>query len=673
MTPEALKPYLRPGTALHDHVLSLMRQRATLAHNAISTRFDRWNQVERALRLYVRPEDVDRLSKELPFSPQGIYVPYLYAQGKALETQYWSMLAHREHIVPIEPRSPEDVLPGIKMSLHLDWQIANTRSLLEMWAWIKACMAFGGAAIKRRFVRHRAPVWRNYQGVNIRIEELVYEGNELTLIDPYRMLPDPSFPFSDATTRGEFFGYTYDLGHDRLEHMVDESGWINVPALKRRVKAFTRSDGIWLVDGRFNTARNAAIGAPEPEGDLAGTSIFEGASNNFRQGNHTVPHRMTEFWWRCVPQDLMAAAKAAGVPERTRQEFFGSRKAELWTTTIGDGAVVVELDPWTQQVNPPIYTIEADPDLLSQFNPGPLELMIPAQIQANWLWHTHIDDRRRHIRPDILIDPKYVELDHVLAPGGGRVMMRTREGSGQPLENVFAQVARGDTTASGVNDMHELLDFHERLGGAGPNMMGQAETGRRTATETSRKNQVGAARVAMAFEIMSHGGMRDLFLGMIQDTQRFMSQETWIRVLGGVGQELGYLEQQGQIDQSGGRSFVSVSPDQIQGNFDFGVMDGSPDMNGPMASPLWMQVIGVSGQHPMLAQSVDVRRVFTQLLRTLGIRNPSQFFLDRTSIPGMPPSGGAEMPPPDVQVVPPGDTDELFREEERGNLVGVTL
>ena len=671
-TPEALRRYLRPGTPLHDHLLDLLRQRATVSYNAIQCRFERWQEVERALRLYVRPEDAERLEEELPFSPRAIFVPYLYAQGKALETQYWSMLAHREHIVPVKPQGPEDVLSAMLMSMHLDWQVAQTRSLIEMWAWVKASVAFGAAAIKRRFIRRRDRVWRPIAGSVFHVEQVTYEGNELCLIDPYRMLPDPSFPFAKATSHGEFFAWTYDLGHDRLEHMRDE-GWINLDSLKRRSNPFSRNDGIWLIDGRFNSARNSSIGAAEPELDFAAPTIFEGdVAHRDKGGNHVIPHRMTEFWWRVIPSELARVAREGGMPDGLVDEYFGGRKSELWTITIGDGFVINELDPTTQQVDPPIYVAEADPDMLSQFNPGPLELMLPAQIQANWLWHTHIDEKRRQVRPDILVDPFYCNLDHVLAPGGGRVIQRTKHGRDQPVENIISQVAKGDTTINNLNDMHELLDIHERLGGATPNLSGQAEKGRRTATETSRKNQAASARVQVPFEILAASGMKDLFMGMVMDTQRYMSLSTWLRVLGTTSQQLGYMEEAGaQIRSAGGNTFVQVTPGDVKGNFDLGVMDGDPDMMSATAAPLWVQAITVAQQNPMLAPQVDFRRLYVKLVRTLGIKDASELFLDRSAMPGMPPA--APPPEPEVTLVPEDDMAVIEREERAGNLVGIGM
>ena len=210
---------LRPGSKLHKTLLDYVMQRARISHSFMSNYFSRWNELDRVLTSYVDLSDKEKeVQEDDNRKPVSIVVPHSYA---VLETSlgYMSSAFLNGPIFRYNGVSPDDTIGAMMLTKINDLHCDKTGVALNLHTMWRDNFVYSFGAV--------APGWRRRYGARVRkvpqrsrwtnkiigyereVEEdaLLFEGNELTNIDPYTALPDPNYPIHEVKSM-EFFGWS---------------------------------------------------------------------------------------------------------------------------------------------------------------------------------------------------------------------------------------------------------------------------------------------------------------------------------------------------------------------------------------------------------------------------------------------------------------------------------
>jgi len=226
---------LKPGSKLHDRIKSKIWQRARESRNEMSKRFKSWKEIDKTMTVYIPLKDKEKeLREKDPTKPVSIVIPYSYSVLESLMT-YMSMAFFQDPIFRYEGVEDSDTIGAMLMELVIKTHCIKSKVPLAIHTILKDSFKYGiGIGIPGWTKQNgRVPIRSNSitnstlgtqttQQVEF-IDKLVYEGNNLTNIDPYLWFPDPSVS-SDKIQDGEFIGW---LDRDNYMNMLSNEASSN--------------------------------------------------------------------------------------------------------------------------------------------------------------------------------------------------------------------------------------------------------------------------------------------------------------------------------------------------------------------------------------------------------------------------------------------------------------
>ena len=111
---------------------------------------------------------------------------------------------------------------------------------------------------------------------------------------------------------------------------------------------------------------------------------------------------------------------------------------------------------------------------------------------------------------------------------------------------------------------------------------------------------------------MSANGWGPLAQMMIQNTQQYLEGEM-------------QLQQVGDLALVAGTNWLDVSPESIQGFFDYVPVDGTLPVDRFAQATLWRELILTMAKVPGLLEQYDVARIFAWVAQLTGLKNINQF------------------------------------------------
>ena len=138
---------LKPGSKLHDEIVSKILERANESYTIMSTRHSSWNAIDRVLTAYAIPdEDEEKIQDEDERKPVTIIFPYSYA---ILETliSYLMTAFIQDPIFRYEGWSPEDTIGAILMEKIVEHNVWHNKVALDLHTFFRDSLSYGfGAA-----------------------------------------------------------------------------------------------------------------------------------------------------------------------------------------------------------------------------------------------------------------------------------------------------------------------------------------------------------------------------------------------------------------------------------------------------------------------------------------------------------------------------------------------
>lgn len=615
---------LRPNSDLHKELRDKIWRRANISRSHISKRFDSWNEVDRTLTAYIPLKNVERELKEKDTTkPVSIVFPYSYSNLEALLT-YLVMAFFQDPIFQFEGVEDDDTLGAMMMESVVRLHCIKTKVPLAIHTVLRDALGYGiGIGVPEwKTIYGKRPIkssiiTQSELGTNTLndvtwVDDLIFEGNSLSNVDPYMWLPDPSVS-SDRIQEGEFLGW------------VEEDNLMNL--LAEENQAHSEMFNVKYLKDAQNKRTTLSKDQSSREDKVGGYTDKHKTS-----GGVTNPVDIIKMYVTIIPKDW---------------KLSESERPEKWFFALAADDVIIECRKADHGHGMyPAAVASPEFDGYSATPMSRIEIMYGLQNVLDFMFNTHVTNVRKAINDMLVVDPYLVNINDLKDPKPGKLIRLRRPAWGRGVDKVVQQLAITDITRGNISDSAYITQWMDRISGADQSMSGALRTqgperltkGEFQGTRTSAVSRL--QRIAMVIGMQF---MQDIGSMFAVHTQQYMSQETYVRILG---------RQQEQLKKQFGKERVRVSPYDLAINYDVIVRDGS--IPGGNFSDAWLQIWQTIATTPELSQQFDVFRIFSYIATQLGAKNVDDFKrnVDRTQ----------------AQTVP---DEEVLREAEKGNMVPV--
>lgn len=623
---------LEPGDELHRKLAGKLKRRAFRSHNTMSDKYEDWRRMDEKLRTYVRPEakeDDESKSTAEKRRENKLVMPVSYANLETLLT-YMSSAFLRDPIFEYEGSGPEDVLGGELMTKVIAKQVQQKAVGLSLHTAWRDGFAYGIGPAAPRWSKEYGTTF-SAPGKGYRSEsrgttfqtgrkrkrednQLIWEGNELVNIDPYRYYPDPQVSAHEVQ-QGEYVG------------------WLDRSNLMQLLSMEQNDDSIFNV--RYLRHHNKKVSGLS--GDRSGRPQ---TVNREETSAVNTPVDVLWIYVNLIPQEW-----GLGDKEYPEKWMFG---------LAGDDVIICAKPLGLAHNQFPVAVCAPDYDGYSPVPASRMGIVSDLQDTIDFLYNSHIQNIRKAVNNQFLVDPSLVNLNDVNNPKPGKLMRMRRAAFGRGnLDAAMKQFEVNDVTRGHVGDAQNLSSFMQTATGATDAAQGrvQPRSTRISSAEFKGSRTASLNRMEKTAKVISMQFMLPIARMFASHTQQLMEEETYVKVAGDwekrLAEDFGInLEQQGRSPQ---RGRMKVSPLDLLVQYDLTAHDGA--IPGTEDAQTWVELFQVMSQNPKVARNFDMKRVFTHIAHHLGAKNIDQFLLKS----GQPP-----------QVQP---DEEVSQEVKKGNLV----
>jgi len=600
--PEGLD--LKPGTDFHIMLRNRIWQRANEARHEISKRFDSWREIDRTLTAYIPVKDKEEaIQKKDPSKPVSIVFPYSYSMLEALLT-YLSAAFFQDPMFQYEGVEDDDTVGAMLMELVIRLHCIKNKVPLNIHTVLRDCLGYGvGIAIPwwsqlygKKPIKSQSitesPLGTQTSNEVQMVDSLLFEGNALSNIDPYMWLPDPSVASSDIQ-KGEFIGW------------IDRTNYMNL--LSQETQG--NSD---LFNVKYLRAKK----------DLRSQFALDQSDRLVRYGGSSDLHRsMTNT---VTPVDVIKMYVTL-IPKEWR--LSESEYPEKWYFELAsDDIIICAMKADHNHGMYPVSVASPEYDGYSITPIGRMEVLYGLQHTLDFLFNSHISNVRKAVNDMLVVDPYLVNIEDLRDPQPGKLIRLRRPAWGRGVDKVVQQLGISDITRANIQDSAYITQWMDRISGADQSMQGALRMSgpeRLTSSEFQGTRGSAISRLQRIAMIIGMQFMQDIGTMFAVHTQQYMSQETYVNVVGRHAE---------QLKKTFARDKMPVSPYDLAVNYDLIVRDGS--IPGGNFSQSWMELFKVIGTTPELMQQFDVTRIFMYIAQQLGAKNVEDFRRNLNQIQG---------------------------------------
>ena len=618
---------LDPKSDFHEKLRSKIWLRASEAQKEISKRYSSWNETDKLLTTYISLSEKEKEVKEKdPRKPVSIIFPYSYSNLESLLT-YMSLAFFQDPIFQYEGVEDSDTIGAMLMELVIRLHCIKTKVPLALHTIFRDAFAYGvgigipgwvkryGKVPIKSTVVTESDLGRSKDEYLNYIDDLIFEGNDLTSIDPYLWLPDPSVS-SDRIQDGEFIGW------------IDRDNYMNL------LSEESNSDGeVFNVKYlRAKTDKRSSLAGDNSLRELK----FGGSSKSFHQRatSTTNPVDVINMYVNLVPSEW-------GLGD--------GEYPEKWFFRLAADDVIITCQRATHYHGMyPIAVASPEYDGYSIAPISRMEVLHGLQGILDWLFNSHIANVRKAINDMLIVDPYLVNINDLKDPEPGKLIRLRRPAWGHGVDRVVQQLNVQDITRLNISDSVYITQWMDRISGADQSMAGmirQSGPERLTRGEFQGTRSSAISRLQRLAMIIGYQFMQDIGTMFAVHTQQYMTKETFVKITG-------RYEEQLRKNFGAEATRISVSPLDLAISCDVIVRDGS--IPGGNFSEAWLQLFQTIGSSPELLQQFDITRIFTYIAQQLGAKNVDDFKRN-------------------IQRINPViiSDEEAMREAEKGNIVPV--
>ena len=640
----SIEDKLKYGSQFHADVLTRIVARLRMAKDAVQQRYDSWDQVDEQVRLYVntgrgaaKPDGTTMSdTAEFPFE-RGIVVPVSYAVLTVRLSQLMSILLNRSPMWEVDGRGPEDMATSRLMESAIEYDMQQCSAMLSIYTQMQDAEKYGIGVIYdvweteegwvRRKPAQNAQMVSDLFGMSPRSRswDTVREFNSWVPIDPYRFWCDPRVPKALFQT-GEFAGHRFNRSYLYLLERSAENGgsYFNIEFLPQKQAEFRDI-------------------APKRDSIMTSSMELRATSDDKDKGYFIVDHLQI----RLVPKDW---------------GLGNSKLPEIWWFTVANETVIIRAHQSSYEHGQYTYgVIESNYDSHALYNPGNIENISGLQRFMNWMLNSHFENIRKALNDVLVYAPSLIEESDLLNPGPARHVRLSSKGeelllSGLMQPGQFVQQLQvGDVTHPHLSAFQFMYEMVQLMMATNDPATGQATKEKKTLGEVNQMMMGSGKRIAMSFRLYEAMGWMPMILRAVSNRQQFTSLEQFMRIVGDAA-----------ADDVQATQRILIKPWDLQGNYDYIPRSATLPPDPSRQAMVWVQLMLGLGKFPQILQPgmdgkmLDVRKIFNEVARNMGIRNISQFY---TQAPQMPPMAGNPM-----QVMP---DEQVANGVQRGDLAPI--
>ena len=591
---------LKPGSELHERIKELILDRAQESHRTMSLRYDSWRNIDETMTAYMWTDEEEKdVQKEDRRKPTSIVFPYSYAMLETLTTYCFMALA-QEPIFKYQGVTGDDTYGAMALEMLVNHHAHKTKVALNLHTLIRDAMSYGIGIVTpdwevrkgRRRVSTPGAVYGT-RGETLYEEELVnvvenailFEGNKLTNISPYRFLPDPQVSSTDIQ-RAEFIGWT--AVTNLMEMLQDEAYGDQT-----------------LFNVRY--LKHCPLGY-EFMGEAHGRHHKTGLSDDLNS-HVSSSFENIHMYITLIPSDW---------------ELGDSDVPEKWIFTLSNGEIVTRASKIDfDHGQYPIAIATPDFDGYGILPVSRMEVINGLQHIMDWMFNSHVANVRKAINDMLVVDPYLVNYDDVANPKPGKLIRLRRPAWGKGVSDAVQQLRVQDVTQQHIGDIGVLINAMDRVSAVDDSMAGMMRQGgpeRLTKAEFQGTRGSAVSRLERIARVIGVQCLQDIGEFFASHAQQLMTEETMMRVTGDYQRELAKFKkgEEGQDPDS-----ISVSPATIAVDYDVHVKDGT--VPGGNFNESWMQLYNMVLQNEEAAQGIDTLKMFKFIAKGLGAKNMSDF------------------------------------------------
>ena len=611
--PEGLD--LRPGSKIHQKIMSFVMTRARESRNAMSVKFDTWNELDRTLQAYISPEleekmadaeedDYDRFSEKSDM----IVIPISYAILETLMT-YLIAAFLVEPYFKYEGVEPSDIPKVAMLESVVSYQMRKRKSATNLMTMWRDALVYGfggnhvGWTVEKgyRTVKKESSIWSDLRGMFIKGKPIqqrdvvtTYEGNQLENIDPYMCLPDPNFPIEDVQD-SEFFGW---IERTNLMSILEEERY---------------DDSLFNVKYLKGSQKATSILFTEAQGEKLGYQSYASSGIGNVAKESTRPVDVIYMYCKIIPEEF---------------ELGTGEYPETWIFAVAGDKYIVKAQPVDADHNMiPVAITAPESDGHNILPVSKMEIIYPVQNASDWYIQSRVANVRKTLNDMLVVDPQLINMKDMRDPRPGKLIRMRRSAWGRGVKDAVMQLNVTDVTQSHIGDIEFLSSMAKQLSGAVDSIQGirRRTSERVSATEASDVRSSALSRLEKMAKIIAIQAHSDIAFMLAANTRQYMSDEVYVKIIGDYA--LSVLQEYGI---SNSEEKIKVSPADIDVNFDVIPHDGTiPGSGNPN---VWLQLFQMISGNPALAQTFDTVRIFEHLARLLGAKNIGAFINNPNAI-----------------------------------------
>lgn len=592
---------IRFGSPLHKRILSAVQARVKASRSKQGDLEKRWDEGEKRVQAFLPEREVDaakRLVRE-GGKPQytTIQIPYTYAILLSAHTYWTTVFLSRAPIHQFTARHGEPQNSVLVIEALMDYQVKVGEQIAPMFSWLYDAGKWGygilGVHWDERFERvseirevedesFGIPIGKTRK-MRFTKDIRGYHGNKLFNVRPQDFFHDPRVPVSRFQA-GEYCGVYTTTNWNHLLRGQRQGIYTNLDTLKK--VALGRDTG----DGQ-REIQNDVLDMPDPsdfgtehvDGKLAARSV-----------------ELYEMYIELVPEDW---------------KLGRGDQPEKWVFVVtADFKVVVGATPLGAYHNKFPFVLQAiDFDAYNVYPRSMPDVIAPLQQTMDWLLNSHFYNVRAALNNQLVVDPSRLVMKDLLNPLPGGIIRARPQAYGSDVRTSFEQLQINDVTRGHFNDMDAITRLGERTHGVNDAVSGLSNpSSRRSATEVRSTTSFSVNRLKTVAEFMSAQGWSPLSQMMLQNTQQYLDDEI-------------QLQQVGDLALTAGTNWLDVSPESIQGFFDYVPVDGTLPVDRFAQATLWRELFATMVKIPGLAKEFDIARIFAWVAQLTGLKNINQF------------------------------------------------
>lgn len=594
-----------------------LKEKLNFSFQAMSQYFDAWDRYSYAYRSQklqtekTRKEDADARKNA---EPEKMVVPSVYAQVDTFVAFAYNLLRQKDNFFTMAASGVEDFAAAQLAEKILERDLQESQFYGKtLITFLQNVAVYNIGICKHSWVSKRRLVEKIVQqpdglGGMIEsvenVEEIVWEGNKIINISPYRFRPDPRLPIS-RYQEGEFCG-------DEMEYSFYQLQQFEKDGMLAGLKYVKKISGAEFDRRRFTSSFNS------------------NQASAFGLSQENQPQLVSEIQVNLIPKEILFGGKPLG--EETYPVKF-----IFWIVNDDRIVRISRADYPHELFTYHVGLYHYDEEQFLSF--GIAELICEMQDIMSWLINSHITSVRNVISDRLLVDPKGVEMDDIIQR---KYIIRTKPGfMGMGADRFIRQLPVQDVTQAHINDVAVLQGFTQNATGITENLMGLFASGRRSATEARNVSSNAAARLKKVVIGIWENAFGPMGRCMLDNHRVALSEEQLIKIIGEVN---------AQLQQDGIAQLLVPNADALYGNYDFMPFDGTLPQEGYNQALVFQQFLEIASKvNPQLLQVVDLPKLVFHWFKLMGVKNV-EYFVRREALglltgpasqPGMAGSYGA--------------------------------